>query len=416
MAAFLLLTLAQQISAQAAAYGQCGGTGYVGLTSCVAGYTCVVSSSTYSQCMPAPIPLGDQSPWVSPQPTSASPPSCALSNYPPLSAGKVSMAGINIAGCDFGTDTNQQPSGAYCPLGPAYYKPDGPGQMNHFATQDNFNVFRLPVGWQYITNNANTATGTLDSTNFAAYSLLVQQCLVTGAYCLIDIHNYARFNGAIIGQGGPSNAVFASLWASIATKYKGQSKVIFGLMNEPHDIPDISTWRDTVQAAVTAIRNAGATSQIILLPGNDWTSAESFITDGSGPALATVTNPDSTTTNLVFDIHKYLDSDGSGTSPDCVGNYISQAFGPLAQWLRCNGRMALLSETGGGSTSTCETYLCQAIAFLNTNSDVYLGYIGWAAGSFDPSYALAETPTDNNGVWTDTQIVTRCLVPKGVLG
>jgi endoglucanase len=57
------------------------------------------------------------------------------------------------------------------------------------------------------------------------------------------------------------------------------------------------------------------------------------------------------------------------------------------------------SETGGGSTSTCETYLCQAIAFLNANSDgkltlsilkeaidrlaVYLGYIGWAAGSFD---------------------------------
>jgi hypothetical protein len=89
-------------------------------------------------------------------------------------------------------------------------------------------------------------------------------------------------------------------------------------------------------------RNAGATSQIILLPGNDFTSAESFVTDGSGPALAKVTNPDSTTTNLVFDVHKYLDSDGSGTSPDCVGNYISLAFEPLAQWLRCNGRMALL--------------------------------------------------------------------------
>jgi len=89
-------------------------------------------------------------------------------------------------------------------------------------------------------------------------------------------------------------------------------------------------------------RNARATSQIILLPGNDRTSAESFVADGSGPALATVTNPDGTTTNLVFDIHKYLDSDGSGTSPDCVGNYISVAFAPLAQWLRCNGRMALL--------------------------------------------------------------------------
>jgi endoglucanase len=43
--------------------------------------------------------------------------------------------------------------------------------MIHFATQDNFNVFRLPVGWQYITNNGNTATGTLDPTNSAAYDM-----------------------------------------------------------------------------------------------------------------------------------------------------------------------------------------------------------------------------------------------------
>jgi endoglucanase len=63
---------------------------------------------------------------------------------------------------------------------------------------------------------------------------------------------------------------------------------------------------------------------------------------------------------------------------------------------------------------------------------VYLGYIGWAAGSLDckcpmllilvagheniltdsASYALAETPTSRGEVWTDTQIVTQCLVPK----
>jgi endoglucanase len=89
-------------------------------------------------------------------------------------------------------------------------------------------------------------------------------------------------------------------------------------------------------------RNAGATSQTILLPGNDYASAQSFVSGGSGPALATVTNPDGTTKNLVFDIHKYLDSDGSGKSADCVGNYISEAFEPLAHWLRCEGRMALL--------------------------------------------------------------------------
>ena len=46
--------------------------------------------------------------------------------------------------------------------------------------------------------------------------------------------------------------------------------------------------------------------------------------------------------------------------------------------------MAILSETGGGSAeSTCITYVCQAFDYLNSNSDVYLGWVGWAAGSFD---------------------------------
>ncbi|PMD61682.1 glycoside hydrolase family 5 protein [Hyaloscypha bicolor E] len=400
--------------------GQCGGTGWTGPSLCQSGWTCVSQAGNpwYSQCLPnaATSSIGGgqvTTPSLS-STTVISVTHCASSNAPAPGSGKVSVAGINIAGCEFGTDSNgnQQPSAAYCPLGPMYNKPDGPGQMSHFASQDKFNVFRLPVGWQYLTNNANVATGTLDPTNSGAYDFLVQQCLVTGAYCLIDIHNYARFNNAIIGQGGPTNEVFAALWASIATTYKSQSKVIFGLMNEPHEILNISTWRDTVQAAVTAIRNAEATSQIILLPGNGWTSALSFLSDGSGPALATVTNPDHSTTKLVFDIHKYLDSDSSGTSPECADNYISKAFEPLAQWLRCNGRMALLSETGGGSTSSCQTYLCQTVAFLNANSDVYLGYIGWAAGAFDLSYQLAETPTNSKGVWKDTQIVTQCLVPK----
>lgn len=54
-----------------------------------------------------------------------------------------------------------------------------------------------------------------------------------------------------------------------------------------------------------------AKTQLILLPGNNWTSAQTFVSNGSGAALLTVTNPDGSTTNLIFDVHKYLDSDNS---------------------------------------------------------------------------------------------------------
>ena len=106
--------------------------------------------------------------------------------------------------------------------------------MKHFATDDKLNLFRLPVAWQYLVNGK--LGGTLDATNFASYDKLVQACLGTGAHCIIDIHNYARWNGAIIGQsGGPTTDDFSGLWKQLATKYAADSNVVMGLMNEPHD-------------------------------------------------------------------------------------------------------------------------------------------------------------------------------------
>lgn len=62
---------------------------------------------------------------------------------------------------------------------------------------------------------------------------------------------------------------------------------------------------------MTAIRSTGATSQMILLPGNNYTSAETFVSSGSAAALDMVRNPDGTITNLLMDVHKYLDYDNS---------------------------------------------------------------------------------------------------------
>ena len=146
------------------------------------------------------------------------------------------------------------------------------------------------------------------------------------------------------------------------------------------------------------------TTRVVLLPGTGYTSAGTFVSSGSAAALAAVKNLDGTTTNLVFDVHKYLDSDNSGTHAECVTNNIDDAFSPLATWLRSNGRQALNTETGGGNVASCETYLCQQIAYLkyvnpkisgnfrtdficSANSDVYLGYLGWSAGSFDSTYS-----------------------------
>jgi endoglucanase len=296
-------------------------------------------------------------------------------------ASKVQYAGVNVAGFDFGCliDGSCSLTGTNKPYN-IVAQGSAIGQMNHFVKDDSLNAFRLPVGWQFLLNNQ--LGGTLYSQNFQQYDSLVQGCLNSGAsLCILDIHNYARWNGAIVGQGGPTNAQLADVWKQLAQKYGSQSKIAFGVMNEPHvsrstpsklsmankdsqDIPDINKWAQTVQAVVTAIRGAGAKKNIILMPGQGFTSAETFVSSGSAAALNTVKNPDGTTDNLIMDVHKYLDSDNSGTHTECVKNNIDTAFKPLAAWLKQNNRKAMLTETGGGNTQSCQKYLCEELQFL----------------------------------------------------
>ncbi|KAJ7931237.1 endo-beta-1,4-glucanase [Mycena leptocephala] len=341
--------------------------------------------------------------------TSAAP---CPTNSPAAGSGTLKFTGVNIPGFDFGcnSDASCSPGAAWPPL-TQYFGADGAGQMTHFVKDDGYNTFRLPVAWQFLTNYVLGAP--INADNMVKYDALIQACLATGAFCIIDMHNYARWEKGIIGQGGPTNAQFAATWGELAAMYKSNPKIIFGLMNEPHDVPDINLWAASVQAAVTAIRNAGATTQIILLPGNNWTSAATFVSNGSADALKKVVNPDGSVTNLIFDVHKYLDFDNSGTNPECTTNNIAEAWAPLAQWLRCNKRQAFNTETGGGfNTASCMTFMCQQIAFQAQNSDVFLGYVGWAAGNFFTGYVLSELPALNGTTWTDTPLVAKCMAPK----
>lgn len=287
---------------------------------------------------------------------------------------------------------------------------DGLGQMKHFVNDDGMNLFRLPTSWQYLINNEETASSTLDAGNAANYDQLVQACLSTGAYCMIDVHNFARFNGGVIGQGGPSDETFAGLWAALATKYAKEEKIIFEVTNEPHDL-DIGLWAKTCQKVVTAIRKAGATTQMILLPGDNFDSAATLVSSGSADALLAITNPDGSTDGLILDIHKYLDVNNSGTLASCntdnVGNFTA-----LASYLREQGRLGLISETGASpQAQECFTDFCAQNTAINKNSDVFIGLVTWAAGAFGTDYVLTLTPTiDSNGNYVDNQLMTECVL------
>ena len=107
-----------------------------------------------------------------------------LATFTRATATTIPYAGINIAGFDFGcqTDGTCPVASAYPPIGSG---PDGIGQMKHFANDDKLNIFRLLVSWQYLVNG--NLGSTLNPTNWAKYDQLIQGCLATGANCVIDV-------------------------------------------------------------------------------------------------------------------------------------------------------------------------------------------------------------------------------------
>lgn len=121
-----------------------------------------------------------------------------------------------------------------------------------------------------------------------------------------------------------------------------------------------------------------------------------------------MSNPSGDTKGLIYDFHDYFDS-GSGTSTGCISNKISDGFQPPLDFLRQNKRQAMVTELGGGGTdSNCLTYVCEALDFMNKNSDVYLGWTAWAAGGFPATYELSLLDGGGN----DVPLMTQCFAAK----
>jgi len=82
--------------------------------------------------------------------------------------------------------------------------------------------------------------------------------------------------------------------------------------------PALTCRAATVQAAVNAIRSAGATSQTIAIPGNFYSHADDWLNGINAPLLNVKDPATSDKSLLILDVHKYLDSDGSGQATECT--------------------------------------------------------------------------------------------------
>jgi len=296
-------------------------------------------------------------------------------------AADIRYTGVNLAGAEFG-------EGSLPGIYGAHYTYPTQSEVDYFRGKG-LNSVRLPFRWERLQQSTNAAFNAAELTRLNTF---VSATTAKGVFVILDPHNYARYYGNVVGSAAVPFSAFSNFWSRVATLYRTNDHVIFGLMNEPNSMPT-ETWRDAANVAINAIRVAGATN-LILVPGNAWTGAHSWNDNWYGTPNATVmltiTDP---ANNYAFDVHQYLDSDSSGTSSQCVSATIgSQRLANFTAWCRSNGRRGFLGEVGVSTNATCLQALNNMLAYVKTNADVWLGWTYWAAGPWWGEYMFTLEP------------------------
>ncbi len=287
--------------------------------------------------------------------------------------------GVNIAGLEFNPDKipGQLDTDYVAPRAAeiAYYRAAGA------------RILRIPFLWEraqpQIGGPLNEAyVRLLDSTIAAAGGMTV----------VLDAHQFGRrrVNGQqlIIGESpAVPVAAFAHFWSALATRYRGNSNAVFNLQNEPHD-QNTDTLVAVQNSTISAIRATGA-RQLILVSGNAWSGAHSWVESGNARAMLAITDP---ANHFAFDVHQYLDSDSSGSNGACVSG-APERLAPFAAWARQNQKRGFLGEFGAGGDTACAGELASLLDHVRAEASVWAGWVYWAGGAWWPdTYALSIKP------------------------
>ncbi|MDQ3058279.1 MAG: glycoside hydrolase family 5 protein [Pseudomonadota bacterium] len=231
-----------------------------------------------------------------------------------------------------------------------------------------FTQNRLPIQWELLQpmlhdTQANAAARALigEPGHFHAdYAAFITGVLdahaAVGIRCILDLHNYARYqdfryqgDGSVIGLTAPPTpllrpytrdnaqvyvrifglapaasltpAHFVDFWRRAATQWRNHPGLGgYGLMNEPHDLPepggvtesansreDLSILPVFMQAAIDAIRALDPLTPIYVA-GNEWGGAVNVATKNPAYPLSG--------DGLVYEVHTYLDRRSTGHAFD----------------------------------------------------------------------------------------------------
>lgn len=296
------------------------------------------------------------------------------------------LRGINRAGAEYGSFWDgwngqtyyEWPSAAVRKL-----------EFDHYQ-EKGMNLVRLPISWERLQHEL---LGPLDATYQAKLQEYVADATSRGLHVVIDLHNYGRYAQGAFDASGKQTTTYKQLvlgdgllyvhisdvWKKLASLFVDNPLVVFNIMNEQHDAVNLTGPQifGGYQEALDAIRSTGA-KQLVLFPSSrsadvgHWTT---WSPQGGGLDSVNSLVVHDSANNFAFDMHTYQEYE----------KWLDDVV-KVTEWARANDRKLFMSEFGA-DTSTASSSIPALLAYLNANSDVWLG---WAPWNIEP-YSLMET-------------------------
>jgi aryl-phospho-beta-D-glucosidase BglC (GH1 family) len=153
-----------------------------------------------------------------------------------------------------------------------------------------FRHIRLPIRWEPSERSMTEAPYTISAEFLARIKSVVDAALAQKLPIIINMHHHEALYKDPEGQ----HARFLSQWRQIADYFKSYpDRLLFEILNEPHDQLNVERWNQYMKEALTEIRKTNP-ERVVLIGTAEW---------GGIGALRKLEWPDDN--NLILTIHYY---------------------------------------------------------------------------------------------------------------
>ena len=207
---------------------------------------------------------------------------------------------------------------------------------------------------------------------------------------ILDLHNYARYRGELIGTKNVPYAAYHDVMYRIAFRWaKHPALYAYDIMNEPNGALDY--WPTAAQHGINGVRTVDKVKPIIV-EGNGWAEATRWAQWND--SLLNLKDPSD---NLIFSAHTYFDNNSGGTYETVDVSTLDPMYGvarvkPFVEWLKKHGKKGYIGEFGVPDNDPRWLVLMDnMLAYLRQNC---IPATYWAAGPGWGDYNLAVEPVN----------------------